>query len=290
MKQRFNLVVIRVDQRLQISVHLRHIQKTMNRFKLGIVLESVGLAPRYALPEAAKLNVQGVQVDAAGDLAPNRLGETGRRELRTLLKSFNLELSALNCPLRRGLDVVEDQQPRIEHVRKVMQLAYDLGAKKVIVPFPKLSSDPAATKAMTLRESLTALSEYGDRIGTLLCLECGLDSGEAIRNYLATYDTGSLMVNFDPANFLMNGFDALACAAALAGKVAHTHARDARMATVSGGPREVPVGAGDIEWMTYIATLESIDYRGYLTVEREAGPTRFADVAAGVKFLRRFVT
>jgi len=58
---------------------------------------------------------------------------------------------------------------------------------------------------------------------------------------------------------------------------------------VSGGPKEVPVGAGDVEWMIYVATLESIDYRGYLTVDREDGDNKFADVAAGVKFLRRFV-
>jgi hypothetical protein len=41
--------------------------------------------------------------------------------------------------------------------------------------------------------------------------------------------------------------------------------------------------------MVYVATLESVGYRGFLTVDREEGPTKFADVAAGVKFLRRFV-
>src|SRR4051794_9382164 len=182
----------------------------MSRFKLGIDLETAGLPPRRALTEASKLGVAGVQVDAAGDLAPDQLGDTGRRDFRTLLKGFNLELSSLNCPLRRGLDVAENQQPRIEHVRKVMQLAYDLGARKVIVPCPKLPTDPAAPKALTLRESLTALGGFGDRVGTLLCLECGLDPGDKVRDYLNTYDTGSLTVNYDPANFLANGFDPLA--------------------------------------------------------------------------------
>ena len=199
----------------------------MSRFKLGIVLETVGRPPRQALPEAARLGVHGVQVDSAGDLVPDRLGDTGRREFRTLLKSFNLELSAVACPLRRGLDVAENQQPRIEYVRKVMQLAFDLGARKVIVPFPKLPTDPAAPRALTLRESLLALAGFGDRVGTVLCLECGLDPGDKVRDYLAGYDTGSLAVNFDPANFLMNGFDPLASLSALSGRVAHTHARDA---------------------------------------------------------------
>ena len=261
----------------------------MNRFKLGVVLETTGLPVRRALGEAAKLGVAGVQADALGDLVPDRLTDTGRREFRNLLRSHNLELAALNCPLRRGLDVAENLQPRVEHVRKAMQLAFDLGARRVIVPLPKVPDDAAAPRAITAREALTDLGRHGDRVGAVLALEGGLDPGEKVRDYLNTFDTGSLRVNFDPANFLLNGFDPLASLAALAGKVEHTHARDARTATVSGGAREVPVGAGDIEWMVYVATLESIDYRGFLTVDRETGNDRFRDVATGVTFLRRFV-
>jgi L-ribulose-5-phosphate 3-epimerase len=260
----------------------------MNRFKLGIVLETTGLPVRRALQEVARLGVNGVQVDAIGDLTPERLTDTGRREFRNLLKSYNLELSALNCPLRRGLDVADNLQPRIEHVRKAMQLAFDLGPRRVIVPLPKVPEDATAPRALTAREALTALGTFGDRVGTVLALEAGLDPGDKVRDYLTSFDTGSLLVNFDPANFLLNGFDPLASLAALAGKVTHTHVRDGRAATVGGGAREVPIGAGDIEWMMYIATLESIDYHGFLTVDRESGDDRFRDAAAGVKFLRRF--
>src|SRR5260221_12207013 len=88
--------------------------------KIGICLESLGLPLKRALHEAARLGVAGVQMDAVGDLAPERLGQTGRREFRTRLRSLNLELTAVGCPLRRGLDVAEDLQPRLEQVRKVM--------------------------------------------------------------------------------------------------------------------------------------------------------------------------
>ena len=159
----------------------------------------------------------------------------------------------------------------------------------MIVPLPKVPDDEKAPRAATARESLRDLGAFGDKVGTHLALEAGLDAGDTVRDYMATFDSGSLAVNFDPANFLLNGFDPLSSLAALAGRVIHTHARDGRTATVSGGGREVPVGAGDIEWMVYVATLESIGYRGYLTVDREGGEDRFADVAAGVKFLRRFV-
>ncbi|OWK46815.1 xylose isomerase [Fimbriiglobus ruber] len=237
------------------------------------------------------MGVNGVQIDAVGDLSPDKLTETGRREFRTLLRSYNLELTALNCPLRRGLDLAENLQPRIDHLRKVMQLAFDLGARKIVAPLPKLPGpeESQSPRATTARESITALGQYGDRVGTLVALEPGLDPGDKVRDYLNSFDIGSLAINFDPANLLLNGFDPLAGLTALAGKIVHTHARDGRTASPAGGPREVAVGSGDIDWLLYIATLESIEYRGYLTVDREASEHRFADVTAGVRFLRRFV-
>lgn len=277
----------------------------MNSFKLGVVLESLGMPVRQALSEAAKLGVQGVQLDAIGDLSPEKLGDTGRREVRTLLRSFNLELAAVGCPLRRGLDTFEHQQPRIDHVKAAMQLAFDLGAKKVVVPMPAIPPEPTAEeaaapksfftmntappKSVTLRESLTALGQHGDRIGTLVCLEGGLDAGDKLRDYLNGYDHGSLSVTFDPANFLTNRHDPVGSLMALAGKVSHSHARDARTGTASAGPQEVAVGAGDIEWLGFTAALAAIEFRGFVCAERTEGPNRLADTRAAVSFLRRFL-
>ena len=53
---------------------------------IGVRLESLGLPLPPALDEAARLGVGGVQIDAVGDLSPDRLSQTGRRELRHLLR------------------------------------------------------------------------------------------------------------------------------------------------------------------------------------------------------------
>lgn len=278
----------------------------MNQFKLGVVLESLGLPVRSGLMAAAKLGVQGVQVDAAGDLSPDKLGATGRREFRTLLRSFNLDLAALNVPLRHGLDTFTHQQPRLDHIKAAMQLAYDLGTKKVVVPLPRLQkageaetpkvpADPfpliafaakEPSKAEVLRESLDALGKHGDRVGVFVCLEAGLDAAAEVNAYLDGFETGSLRVTFDPANFLANGHDPLASLMGLAKKVAHAHARDARTGTAAGGAKEVAVGAGEVEWMGLAAGLGAIDYHGFVCVERTGAE---AEVPAGVAFLRRFI-
>jgi sugar phosphate isomerase/epimerase len=261
----------------------------MQRIRIGIRLESLGLPVRKGLQEAERLGVGGVQVDAVGDLAPDNLTQTGRREFRHLLRTHNLEPTALGCPLRRGLDVAANQEARIDHVRKVMALSFDLGARIAIVQAGRIPDDPAAPTAVLLSEALLALGQYGDRVGAVLALETGLESGEVLARFLARLDTGGLGVNYDPANLLLGGFDPYESARALHGRIVHAHAKDARVASASRAGQEVPLGHGDLDWMRLLGVLEEIDYRGWLVIEQETGAPRLADIAAGVGFLRRFV-
>jgi sugar phosphate isomerase/epimerase len=257
--------------------------------KIGICLEALGLPVRRAVAAAQKLGVAGVQIDAVGELSPNRLGESGRRELRHLLRSHGLELSALRAPLRHGLDVPADLQPRIDRIREVMALSRDLGAGIVVAEVGRVPDSAEDVRAPFLNEALLALGRHGDRVGAVLALETGLESGEALSGYLATFDTGGLGVNYDPANLLLNGFDPLAQVAPLAGRIVHAHAKDARSGGASRAAREVPLGAGDIDWLALCGTLAAADYRGFLAVERDGGDDKAGDIARGVEFLRRLV-
>jgi L-ribulose-5-phosphate 3-epimerase len=261
----------------------------MDRLKIGIRLESLGLPLRRALREAQRLGVRGVQADAAGDLSPHTLSRSGRSAFRHLLRSHNLELTALGCPLRRGLDSPEDQQQRIDHTEAVLGLSVDLGARIAIVQpgrLPEKADDP---RAPLLTEALRVLGRHGDRIGAVLALETGLESGAVLGAFLDRFDTGGLGVNLDPANLLMGGFDPYESARALRGRVVHANAKDARVTGASRTAQEVPLGHGDVDWAQYLGVLEEIDYHGWLTVERAGGDNRVADVAAGIGFLGRLV-
>jgi sugar phosphate isomerase/epimerase len=257
--------------------------------KIGVRLESMGLPLRRALVEAERLGVSGVQVDAVGDLAPEALSQTGRREFLHLLRSHNLELTALACPLRHGLDHVENQDARIRHVQERLSLSFDLGPARIIVQAGRVPSEPEDSRYGVLAESLGALGRHGDRIGSILALETGLESGSDLARLLDQIDTGGLGVNFDPANLLTNGFDVYESMAALAGRIVHSHAHDSRKAAAGQGTREVPVGHGDIDWMRYLAELEQRGFEGWIVVEHESGDRRLQDIAEGVTFLRRLV-
>ncbi len=262
----------------------------MQHIRLGISLTSLGLPIRRGLQEAARMGVGGVQVDAVRDLAPDALSQTGRRELRHLLRSHNLELTAVGCPLRHGLDVAENQDARLEHIKQVLTLSADLGPRIAIVQAGRIPEDTETPRGRLMTTALLALGRYGDRTGAVLALETGLETGEALARFLSRFDTGGLGANADPANFLLNGFDPDKNTRALRGWVKHVHAKDARAAAANRAAQEVTLGHGDIEWMSYLSVLEEIEYRGWLVVERETGENRLADVAAGVALLRRLVS
>jgi sugar phosphate isomerase/epimerase len=257
------------------------------RLRIGVRLESIGLPLRQGLLAAQKLGVAGVQVSAVGDLSPRALSQTGRREFKNLLRSHNLELAALYCPLRRGLESPQNQEGRIEHVKSVMSLSFELASGLTTIEFGRLSASADSPGASWLAEALLALGQHGDRIGATLCLESGMDPGQTLAEYLGRFDSGALAINLDPANWVMGGLDPLAQTQALSGKVKHVVARDARRSAGSGEAQEVALGNGDIEWIGFLGLLEEQGYRGWLTVDRRSGDQRPADVAAGVAFLRR---
>lgn len=257
--------------------------------KIGVRLESFGLPLKKALLEAERLGVRGVMIDAVRDLSPANLSQSGQREFRRLLQVRDLELTALNCPLRYGLDTPENLEPRIEHIKQVMSLAYNLGPGIVTIAAGSVDIPEDDPRRNFLKESLAALGAYGDRIGTTLALETGLESGETLANFLSQFDTGSLAVNFDPANLFLSGFKPIEDLRALAGKIVHVQAKDARRHASSRAAQEVPLGYGELDWMHMTQFLDDMEYRGYVVVVRDVGTRRVQEVEEGVGFLRRFI-
>jgi sugar phosphate isomerase/epimerase len=257
----------------------------MSRHKIGLRAESTGLPIRQAIEFAQRTGAAGIQVDAVGDLSPRVLSQTGQRSFRQMLRAHGLELAALGCPLRHGLDVREGQEERIDYVRAVMSQSSALGARLVVAQPGRVPAEEETSGAMT--EALLAIGHHGDRVGCVLAWETGPDSGEALAKYLAKFDTGGLAAALDPANWLMNGFDPYENAAALAGRVAYSHAKDARDVGANRAAQEVALGHGDIDWLRWLDVLREIDYGGWITIVRDSGTDRVRDMTDGVAFLRR---
>src|SRR4051812_34775604 len=105
----------------------------MRRRKIGIRLDCLGLPLRDALPAAARIGVQGVQLQSDKELAPDELSQTGRRHLLHALQTQRLELVAVGATNRRGFDSVDRLDARVAFVRKVVWQTAELRAPFVVV-------------------------------------------------------------------------------------------------------------------------------------------------------------
>ena len=106
---------------------------------------------------------------------------------------------------------------------------------------------------------------------------------------------------------MVTGDDPVGAVHRLAKYIVHTHAKDGVM-LVRTNPeyiysvipmpedikhvtafREEPLGEGSVNFAAYLAALEEIGYRGFLTIEREAGDTPAKDIAIAADYLRRVI-
>ena len=52
---------------------------------------------------------------------------------------------------------------------------------------------------------------------------------------------------------------------------------------------ETPLGQGDVHFESYLAALDEIGYRGFLTIEREVGNDPAADIGIAKEHLLRII-
>ena len=51
----------------------------------------------------------------------------------------------------------------------------------------------------------------------------------------------------------------------------------------------MPLGQGSVDYPAYLAALDDIGYRGFLTIERECGDTPVDDIKMAADFLRGII-
>jgi sugar phosphate isomerase/epimerase len=256
--------------------------------KLALPIEAIAAPFRTALSRASKCGVAGVEFDAVGEFAPQRLTATGRREIGHMLRSHELALAAVQCPLRRGLGDPADLEPRLARIRDAMTLSVDLGARLVAMDPGPLPNSDDELRLDAYREALAALGRHGDRIGATVALTISSEPAAEVLALLARFDTAALGVCFDPASSFQSGMDPVSEWTALAGRIVLVRAADARRRGSSRAAEIVPLGHGDLDWLMLAGTLAAQEYRGWIAIDRRGIPAESALVSS-IAFLRRLL-
>jgi sugar phosphate isomerase/epimerase len=258
----------------------------MLQIRIGVELASLRQPFQQALLTARELGAAAVEIDARHELRPEALSQTGVRQVRKMLDDLNLRVSCLSFRTRRGYDVLDDLEARLEATRRALKLAYDLGTNAVVNHIGRIPGEHDAASAGTLIDALSELGRYGQKVGATLAAETGTESGEALAQFIARLPPASLGVDFNPANLIVGGHAPRDAIRALGGQVLHFHATDATRDVAAGRGIEVALGQGNAELPELLAVLEEHQYRGYLTVARHGVDDPLAAVRQGVEFLR----
>ena len=270
----------------------------MYNFPIGVILESFRVDTKTAIEKAAKLGANGVQMYATkGENAPENLSPAKRRELLDMVKSNGLRFSALCGDLGKGFSHADLNPELIEKSKRILDLAKDLETDIVTTHIGVVPTDPTHERYGIMQEACFELAKYADSVGAHFAIETGPETSEVLKGFLDGLHSTGVAVNLDPANLVMVvGDDPVKAVHNLKDYIVHTHAKDGIMLErtlpeyiykVIPKPedikdikffKEVPLGEGGVDFKPYLKALEEIGYRGFLTIEREAGDTPELDI------------
>lgn len=257
----------------------------MLQLKKAIRLESLNLPLKKALHVAAQMGVEAVEINARTQLRPNELSRTGVRHFRKLLSDLNLNVSAIHFPTRRGYQVMDDLDRRVDATKSAMELAYQLGANIVcnhIGAIPEEESDAWRTMV----QALTDLGNHSHKSGAWLAAKTGSEEGIKLKSMLSSLPLGAIGVDFDPGSLVIGGYSVDESLKALGDRVLSFRARDAVRDLAAGRGVEVQLGRGSIDLPHLLSILEEHQYRGYVTLERQTGGDPLVECAESLEYLQ----
>lgn len=282
----------------------------MYKFPIGGMVESFRLPTRDAIKKAASLGLDGLQMYATkGENAPENLSGSKAKELLEFVKDCGLKFSALCGDLGHGFGNPELNPGLIEKSKRILELAKELECDIVTTHIGVVPEDPGHERYKVMQAACHELADYADSLNAHFAIETGPETSATLKKFLDSLGSTGVTVNLDPANLVMvTGDDPVAAVHNLKDYIVHTHAKDGRM-LAKGNPEyiygvvhpvpeefkgvryfeEVPLGTGSVDFPKYLAALEEVGYKGYLTIEREVGADPAGDIAKAADFLRGII-
>lgn len=259
----------------------------MLRIRAAVRLACFNQPFKKALITAASIGAEAVEMDARTELDMRDLSDSAIRHISKLLEDQGLAVSALTFQTRRGYNVYADLDRRVDATKRAMQLAYRLGAKVVVNRFGRVPEESTHPDFGMLRDVLTDIGEYGQRVGVSLAGRTGAEAGATLAELLTQLPPGCGAVDFDPASLIMNGYSSSESMQTLAPFVAHMHIKDGMRDIATGRGEEVAFGSGVVDFDEIFGLLEQQQYSGYFTVDREFSMNSTLEIAETVEQLKR---
>ena len=262
----------------------------MLQLKKGLRLECLRQPFRKAMESAARIGADAIEVNGRTELKPRDMSRTAVRHLKKMLADYQLTISAVNFPTRAGYSSLELLEQKIEGTKAAMTMAYELGCNVVVNDIGPVPEDRESKEWQTLTEALSDIGNHGQRCGAWLAAKTSTSTGDGsgLKELIDFLPVHSLLVDFDPASFVLAENSATDAMELLAEHVANFRARDAVRDFSLGRGVEVELGRGSIDWAALLGSLEQRNYAGYITVDRDAESNPVSQCAQGLEYLSNF--
>lgn len=235
---------------------------------------------------AAEVGAEAVELNARTQLRPSELSRTGVRHFRKMMEDLNLKISAIHFPTRRGYNIVDDLDRRIDATKKAMEMAYQLGCNIVCNHIGVVPENVESEQWQTMVQAMTDLGNYSHKAGAWLAAKTGSEDGARLKSFLETLPLGAVGVDFDPGSLIINGYSASESMDALGDRVLMFRARDAVRDLALGRGLEVQLGRGSIDLPYLLSVLEEHQYQGYVTVDRDTDGDPIIECRESLEYLQ----
>jgi sugar phosphate isomerase/epimerase len=244
---------------------------------------------RYSFAEAAsrlaRIGYRGLELMADVPHAwPAGLLAEQKREIRFQLEKHGLALSNINAFMMNAIS--DSRQPywhpswiepdrhyrqiRIEHTRRALTLARELGAPCITTePGGPVEAGRSWSAALALFvEMLKPVIEHAEKEGVLLLIEPEpgllIESAEQFEELMKHINSPAVGLNFDIGHFYCVGDDPAATVPRLARYIRHFHLEDIAATRVH---HHLIPGEGAIDFSATLRAIQNMGYTGWITIE-----------------------
>ena len=249
--------------------------------------------PAYPLDEAirrlARIGYDGVEIGCAAPHAwPAYLSAERRRELRRLLASSGLQaVSLLATPgggpgFNPASPCAEERNATVRYYQEVTDLAFDLGARKVIyIAGWQIFGTTREEAWSRSRDCLDRIAAYAGQKDITIVVEPTaaatnlIESADDAIELMRSVEHSNVKLMFDTLHALYRDELPADYARAMGGDLVHVHVSDKN--------RVLP-GEGQVDWVGLMQVLRECCFDGFITMEvgldsRSADPDRIARTA-----------
>ncbi|MGB7342867.1 MAG: sugar phosphate isomerase/epimerase family protein [Pirellulaceae bacterium] len=256
----------------------------MAELKIAVRLSAIQLPIKRALEMASRIGADAVELDGRNQFRPGELSETGLRQFRKMLSDLNLRIASIRFQTRRGYDVQQDLDRRVEATKSAMQLAYSMGCPVVVNQIGSIPESEDDPRWSPMQDVIQDIGRYGARIGAFFAAETGTESGERLSHFLGDEDDAFIAVALNPGQLIVNRFSVTDAVESLKRRIQIVNAVDGVLDLAAGRGINVPLGQGTADFPQLLGTLEDVQYRGYFVVGRAESSVE--ELQQSIEYLR----